>query len=355
VSHKPVQQVELLFSRDLSGENGEAIYRDLSAAALVGDTLFLACDETASVERLSRVGRHRFGDHLHLSLERLVKLPAGSDGEMDIEGLCAADGFLWIVGSHSWKRGKPKRGKTGPERALARLQVLERQPNRYFLGRIPIVEESPGLLRPCRNRGGRHAAWLKLSRRRSALLLWLADDPHLAPFLKIPSKENGFDIEGVAARGDRIWLGLRGPVIGGHAIVLDLTLKEPRRGRLRARRVDGKRRYRKHLLDTDGLGIRDMRFDGDDLLLLVGPTMSLDGPAFVLRWRDAVHDDASDVIDPQRVEKVVELPYLLHTDHPEAVELWPGKRRELLVIYDSPAAERIDEERSAVRADVFTM
>ena len=83
--------------------------------------------------------------------------------------------------------------------------------------------------------------------------------------------------------------------------------------------------------------------------------MSLDGPALVRRWRDAVHDDASDMIGPQRVEEIVELPYLLHTDHPEAVELWPGKRRELLVIYDSPAAERIDEERSAVRAGVFTM
>ncbi len=160
-------------------------------------------------------------------------------------------------------------------------------------------------------------------------------------------------MEGIAARGDRVWLGLRGPVIGGHAIVLDLALRETRRGRLRARRVDGKRRYRKHLLKTDGLGIRDMRFDGDDLLLLVGPTMSLDGPAFVLRWRDAAHDDASAAIDPQRVEEVVELPYLLHTDHPEAIELWPGNKRELLVVYDLPAAERIDEERSAVRADLF--
>jgi hypothetical protein len=35
---------------------------------------------------------------------------------------------------------------------------------------------------------------------------------------------------------------------------------------------------------------RIMRFEGDDLLLLVGPTMSLEGLAFVLRWRDAAHE-----------------------------------------------------------------
>ena len=31
-------------------------------------------------------------------------------------------------------------------------------------------------------------------------------------------QENGLDIEGIAVEGDRVWLGLRGPVLGGHAV-----------------------------------------------------------------------------------------------------------------------------------------
>jgi hypothetical protein len=143
-------------------------------------------------------------------------------------------------------------------------------------------------------------------------------------------------------------------VLRGHAVVLELKLKQKAPGHLTARRIDGERRYRKHLLDTRGLGIRDMRFAGDDLLLLVGPTMSLEGPAFVLRWRDAAHDDGSGVIDPARIETIAELPYQLHVDHPEGIELWPeAGAGALLIIYDAPAPERTDPDTSTVRADVI--
>jgi hypothetical protein len=332
----------------------DPLHKDLSAVARAGECLFLACDETASVERLRRMPDGTFADHQHFALESLVDLPGGGEGEMDIEGLCAEDGLLWIVGSHSLKRSKPKRGENGREQALRRMEEVEREPNRFFLGRIPLAEEAPGLVAPVRSDGERGAAWVKFGPSRSGLERWLARDPHLAPFLSIPSKENGFDVEGLAVRGSRVWLGLRGPVLRGHAVVLDMEMREISPGRLKARRVDDGRRYRKHLLDTRGLGVRDMRLDGDDLLLLVGPTMSLEGPAFVLRWRDAAHDDASGVIDPARIETVAELPYQLHVDHPEGIELWPeAGPGALLVIYDAPAPERTDPETFAVRADVI--
>jgi hypothetical protein len=322
--------------------------------ARLGDCLFLACDETASVERLRRLDDSSFGDHQQFSLDALVDLPAKAEGEMDIEGLCAADGFLWIVGSHSGKRSKPKRDENDRTQALQNMEEIEREPNRSFLGRIPLVAEAPGLFTPARSNGERQAASIKLGKKRGALERWLAEDPHLGPFLSIPSKENGLDIEGLAVRGNRLWLGLRGPVLRGHAVVLDLELKEKAPDRLKARRIDGQRRYRKHLLDTRGLGIRDMRLEGDDLLLLVGPTMSLEGPAYVLRWRDAAHDNTSGVIDPERIETVAELPYQLHVDHPEGLELWPeAGAGALLIIYDAPAPERTDPNTSMVRADVI--
>jgi hypothetical protein len=350
-----IGQVSLVFSdwRPLRHVE-DPLHKDLSAVAHVGDCLFLACDETASVERLRRMDDGSFGDHQHFSLDAYVDLPEGPEGEMDIEGLCAADGYLWVVGSHSLKRRKPNRGKNDGQVSLLRMEEVIREDNRYFLGRIPLTQEGPGIFAPTQSDGGRRAAWLEFGKEHSVLAEWLSDDPHIGPFLAIPSKENGLDIEGLAAHGDRVWLGMRGPVLRGHAVVIDLELKEKTPGRLSARRVDGERRYRKHFLDTRGLGIRDMRLDGDDLLLLVGPTMSLEGPAHVLRWRDAVHDDTSSVIAYDRIEMVADLPYKLHVDHPEGIEHWPDAGPgALLVIYDAPAPERTDPETYTVRADVI--
>ncbi|MFD2883464.1 DUF3616 domain-containing protein [Pseudomonas lini] len=39
-------------------------------------------------------------------------------------------------------------------------------------------------------------------------------------------------------------------------------------------------------LQLDGLGVRDLCIDGDDMLILAGPTMNLDGPVSLFRWHD---------------------------------------------------------------------
>lgn len=350
-----IEQVALTFTDWRPMRHVEdPLHKDLSAVARVGDSLFLACDETASVERLHRMMDGSFGNHRHFSLDAFFKLPGGPDGEMDIEGLCVEGGFLWLVGSHSLKRCKPRRRESEAGEALDRMVDVEREANRFFLGRVPLMEQTPGVFMPIQSDNERRAASLNFGKKRSALGNWVADDPHLGAFLKIPSKENGFDLEGLAVRGDRVWLGLRGPVLRGHAVVLDLEIAEKSPSRLKARRIDDQRRYRKHLLDTRGLGIRDMRLSGDDLLLLVGPTMSLEGPAFVLRWCGAANDDSSGVIDPERIEMVAELPYRLNVDHPEGIDLWPeAGPGALLVIYDAPAPERCDADTFTVRADVI--
>jgi hypothetical protein len=354
-SPSAASQVRLAFSdwRPLRHVE-DPLHKDLSAVARVGRSLFLACDETASVERLAMQDDGSFGAHAHFALDGLVDLPGGAEGEMDIEGLCADGGYLWIVGSHSLKRAKPKRDESGAAGALERMEEVEREANRYFLGRVPLVEEAPGLFAPSRRDGKRRAAWARYDAHGSALERWIRRDRHLRRFRKVPSKENGFDVEGLAVHGDRVWLGLRGPVLRGHAVVLELELKETSGGHLKARRIDGDRRYRKHLLDTRGLGIRDLRLNGDDLLMLVGPTMSLEGPAFVLGWRGAAAAEGSEVVDPARIETVAELPYRLHVDHPEGIELWPECGQDaLLIIYDAPSPERTDPESFTVLADVI--
>ncbi|NML13337.1 DUF3616 domain-containing protein, partial [Sphingobium sp. AR-3-1] len=49
-------------------------------------------------------------------------------------------------------------------------------------------------------------------------------DPTSFGITKIPAKEGGVDIEGIAVVGTRVALGMRGPVIGGHGVILELEV-----------------------------------------------------------------------------------------------------------------------------------
>ena len=50
---------------------------------------------------------------------------------------------------------------------------------------------------------------------------------HVQPFLGIPSKENGLDIEGITVtESGAVFLGLRGPVVGGRAIIFEAKARE---------------------------------------------------------------------------------------------------------------------------------
>lgn len=326
----------------------DPVEEDLSAAARWEECLFLSCDETAGVERLTEAG-DCWGNHKHIALGGLVDLPGGPDGEMDVEGLDCDDGWLWVVGSHALRRAKPK--ADAPDEALREMEEIDRQPNRYFLGRFPLVRGDDGL-EPVREDGDRRAGHLKFDKKNSRLEKMLRDDPHLGPYLAIPSKENGLDIEGVAARGLRVWLGLRGPVLRGWGVVIELELEADDRGRLKARRIDGARRYRKHLLATGGLGVRDIKFDGDDLLVLAGPTLATEGPTRVLRWRDAASGPDAGVHPPSAAPRALELPYHGPTDHAEGLARWGD---DWLVVYDSPSDRRLEGEGATVAADVWSI
>ncbi|MEQ8403491.1 MAG: DUF3616 domain-containing protein [Oceanicaulis sp.] len=335
---------------------GSALTSDISCLAAWDDTVFAACDETASVEALRHDGDGGYGDHVHHHLADLFDLPAGPDGEMDIEGLAFDTGRLWITGSHSLKRGLPERERDGAMSALENLAQVKRDANRFFLGYIPMERGEDGRARPADDADAPAAA-LPLFRTKSKLKAWLRGDAHLAPYLDIPCKENGFDIEGLAARGDRVWLGLRGPVIGGFAVVLELALDHAEPGRLKARKLDGGRRYRKHFLDAAGLGVRDLCLVGRDMLVLTGTPLASDGPARVLRWRDALSDTRSGVVDPERLEPVLELPYRGALDHPEGLEVVTGAdgERRLMIAYDNPAPERVSSEPPRLVTDLFTL
>ncbi|SEQ79374.1 Protein of unknown function [Arthrobacter sp. OV608] len=87
-----------------------------------------------------------------------------------------------------------------------------------------------------------------------------------------------------------MFIGLRGPVLRGWAVIIELEVGngpsvEPQPT------FPGGRRYRKHFFDLRGLGVRDLCRHQNDLLVLAGPTMKLDGRTTVFRWRAALMSD----------------------------------------------------------------
>jgi hypothetical protein len=142
-------------------------------------------------------------------------------------------------------------------------------------------------------------------------------------------------------------------VLRGWAFVLELRpyvdADEP--DRLRLHDLDGGRRYRTHVLDLAGLGVRDLCPHGDDLLVLAGPTMDLDGPVHVFRWHGAMTADAPTVVRGDALTRELDLPYGEGCDHAEGIGLLDDDR--LLVVYDSPSPERLQD--GAVLADVVRL
>lgn len=346
----------------------------LSAAVFVGDQLWVASDELTSVERLSTDDGLTFGDHESFPLETLITLPAlgtDFDQEIDIEGMDYDGSYLWLVGSHSFKRKKAESKKpeehNDPAKMIAKLAKVDKEGNRFILARVPLVTGDDGrqvLAREGKDAEGRllKAAQLPGDVQSNALSKALEagdggdkGDPHLTKFLKVPGKDNGLDIEGLAVAGDRVFLGLRGPVLRGWAVVLEISVGDGDDGTLSLKGIGPNGRpYRKHFLELEGLGVRDLCVDGGDLLVLAGPSMNLDGPVAVYRWGGALSASAESLVRRDKLARILEVPNGEGTDHAEGMTFIPGVERpkQMLVVYDSPSDER-REGSDGVRADVF--
>jgi hypothetical protein len=365
MSHAP-STVRISLNAPPEGDVDDRDIREsLSAVVQTGPHLWLGCDETATLERVTRLDDGRYGDHRTYRIEDVLDLPGKGDGEVDVEGLAWAPPYLWIIGSHGRKRGKAD-PDDGVEKAFRKLAEVEEDENRYLLARIPLEEDAQGgglvPRRACTDprdpSATLTAARLKGRGQRNALMRAIRDDEHLRPYRKVPGKDNGFDVEGLAAAGGRLFVGLRGPVVRGWAVVLEVEpagTDRPERLKLRKIGPEG-RKYRKHLLDLDGLGVREITADGDDLLVLAGPTMAVRAPAVLFRWRGAVKLEADSITGRDELEKLLDLPHDVAggEDHPEGIcclQNGAGDAEQVLVVYDSGGPGRQDGD--AVVADVF--
>lgn len=350
----PLAHLRLMFDdADFRKKNRE-LGASLSAIAAVGDTLWLAGDESAELHTVrNRVGGNFDRQKVYSLAELFPALPS-RDEEADIEGLAVDGGRLWVLGSHSQRRGLPKPGASAADAAAA-LAIKPPQVNRFLLGAVRLKTEPDKRCKP-EDKSGLCLPFPDAAGAGNPLMEALAEDKVLAPFLTIPSKDNGLDIEGLAVRGGRMFLGLRGPVLRGWAVILEV------------RPVDGEDElnlepfpdgalYRRHLLDLGGLGVRDLEFQGGDLLILAGPSMALDGPVRLFRWRGCLEQDAVQCLDGLPLEWCLDLPYGHRSEHAEGMCLYtpPGQAEPLLlVVYDTPAAGRFHDGRY-YEADLFRL
>lgn len=226
-------KVELIGSVKLKGHVRDGA--NLSAVAVVGPFLVVAGDEDDRVQVLKRDG-----DHYELLPDRAVVL---ADAEADIEGLACDRGTVFAVGSHAAKRPKLKETAT-PAENRARLEVIEPAPAaRCVLARFQLSPDG-----------------VPSGLERATLRPLIDASPVLRPFASIPCKENGVDIEGLAVRDGRLFVGFRGPVLQ-HGLVPVLTCPFPGAG-TQAETV---------YLALDGRGVRDIEAVRDGFLVLAGP------------------------------------------------------------------------------------
>lgn len=332
----------------------------ISSIARTGKYLWVAGDENISLQRLELLEDGSYGKAVNFFLQDFIDLPS-SDDEADMEGMAAAGGYLWVVGSHSYKRKKIKEGTEDPGKEIDKLCKTKLGPNRNLLARVPLIEneegeyvlvkESPDPADPCKTLT---AAKLKHTRKKwSQLTKKLKKDKHLAPFISLPGKDNGLDIEGLAAYEDKIFLGLRGPVLRGWAIILEVQLKESKDNLLKLKKDEEGHYYKKHFLNLHGMGVRELVTDGQDLIILAGPTMDLDGTMEVYRWKNGTQHEGNQLVERSDIESMLVLPYYARqhgVNKAEGIALLDD--HSLLITYDSPSDSRTIGEHK-VKADVF--
>lgn len=334
---------------------------NLSAAAFTPDgSLWLGSDEGITVERLSLIKPYIYGKHQSFSIGDFVEL-FNQEDEIDIEGMDYANNYLWLTGSHSTKRKKAK-GKN-PQKDLDRLATIKAEPNRYLIARIPVIngELLKTASRPEHPDQKLTAACLQKTEDENILIEALKDDCHLGPFLTfpLPSKENGFDIEGLAVHKDKIFLGFRGPVLRGWAIIVEIEVEEKQPGVLTLKQIGEQGKlYKKHFVNLNGLGVRELCLKGDDLIILAGPTMDLEGSLRIFRLKNALEHPSNSLSsqESEDLELLFHLPFNVGADHAEGLALLPclGEPDSLFVVYDSPDEARLVKPHS-VYADVFRL
>jgi len=189
---------------------------------------------------------------------KIVRLLDKGDGD-DPDGEAAAydDGHFYVVGSHGRKR----------------KDWTAHNPSSYALFRFPLDGNGQPIFI-----GDEEVQDLARSTRLSDALKALQP---LSAYVDQPLDEGGINIEGLAVRGARMYLGLRGPSRDGHAYIVSVNKAAPFTA---GAELDAKL----HALKLGRhAGIRDLAVVKNGLLILSGPVNDqTDAAPAVFLWTD---------------------------------------------------------------------
>ncbi len=207
---------------------------NVSGAAIVGEFLLLVCDETTQVDVLQRDG-HGYTVGTPISLGK-------ANAEPDLEAIATDGNTVYAIGSHSRARAKLKPGETYAQVCKKIATIKDDTFKRDALFRFTLGNDGT-VTGPIE---------------KTNLRALIEASPVLAPFAAIPSKENGIDIEGLAVRDGRLYVGFRGPVLRGNFVPVMVT-------------KFGKAKADLPFVKLGGRGIRDLEPVADGFLVLAGP------------------------------------------------------------------------------------
>jgi len=197
----------------------------------------------------------------------VLDLPGARPQEMDLEGLAVDGDDVYAVGSHSATRRKVDPAKTREKNRAALARPPEAKPARDVLLRVRF--DAAGQVGPVE---------------RSGLRAFLDATEPFRSFGAAAGKENGVDVEGLAVRGDDLFVGFRGPLLRGNFTPV-------LRCRFGAPVADPEVLY----VDLGGRGVRDLAAVGDRLLVLAGPVGDGPGSYQIYLWDGTDRAPGSDV------------------------------------------------------------
>lgn len=314
---EPLQPIA---SVELSGDLKAA--EDVSGIAKLGGLLVVGSDEGVGADENRNIIQflEPEGDNKY-EIRRDILLFKGdkeNGKEMDIEGIAVDDHVVYVIGSHSAKRNriKPKKKYKTNLKAFRHSKISPEE-NRGWLYRLEVDADG----KPDK-------------KNRISLRDIIQNDDVLKTFGEIPSKENGVDIEGIAAKGDFLYLGFRGPVFRENWVpVMKLEFEDPED-------------YELLYVNLGGRGIRDITSVSDGFLLIAGPVG--DGPASyqLYHWdgKEMIPGKDRDLEDVGKLTLLREIVPPVSTKPPArakaegiVVLAEDGPEYDLILVYDSAA------------------
>ena len=251
--------------------------RDISALGIVGDYLVIGSDETDRCQVLKSAGRG-----YALLADRDVVL-ADDGKEVDIEGIACEGRRVYVDRFPCLRSTKTCRKRNPTGRTGERIEQIRYYPSRDLLARFTLQENGK-------------ASSLEKTSLRSVI----ETNPILRPFARIPANENGVNIEGLAVKEGRLYVGFRGPILRGNYVpVLACDFDH----------VDSAKLL---WVNLDGLGIRDLAATKDGFLILAGPMGDGPGSFKVFSWNG--RDCLPGVERPDKAGEIKELCRIPHEE-----------------------------------------